>query len=541
MKKTVMRALSVLSIAAIGLTLTACGKDDGEEESVSIFSRPTVERVVGQKKEWNDVSSFVCYYGSLSANAEAGSKGTGTPVSGGPDVKAIDRLKEFDVAIIHSSSLYTDADSEALVKELQASGTYVLAYVSIGEDGTEPKTGDGLGENGYASYYFYENGQPKKNPAWGSYFVDAGNPVWQQTVLNKAEKAYSYGVDGLFLDTVDVVDVAYDTIGGMVDLIKKFDETFPDAKIVPNRGFTVYPYISQYIDGVMFESFSSNYDLNTGYFVDRDEDGLKYNQTIACNVINRARRYDYMPVFCLEYVNAEEYSYLPQGYYDNAWKYDFIPYATYSRQLDVCPNPGVVPASKRGELALEYFSDSNGEISSNGDTSANNLAYAGNGLCTVTVDSTFQGYSGAKPINDGVYTTKETHDQSLWATIAWASSNDAKKDHYIQFTFGTEQDISKVNVYWAVDNGTIYSAREACIQVSDDGRTWTTVSRYSWKNGSEYLLQQQSTTFEFDTVKTKYVRVFQPKNMGDATSSRTDGQETQFSGIMWVGEVEIYN
>lgn len=531
MKKSVLRALSVLSVVAVGLTCAACGSE------VSIFSRPTVKKVAGQKKEWNDVSSFVCYYGSLSGEAEKGE-----PVLGGSDVKAFDRLKEFDVAIVHSSALALEPNAKELVQELQASGTYVLAYVSVGEDGSEPKTGDGLGENGYASYYFYENGQPMKNPGWNSYFVDAGNPVWQQTVLGRAERAYSYGVDGLFLDTVDVVDVAYDTIGGMVDLIKKFDEKFPDAKLVPNRGFTVYPYITQYIDGVMFESFYSNYNSETGYFIDRTDTEKEYNQTLACNVINRARRYDYMPVFCLEYVNDFEYSYVPQGYYDVAWQYDFIPYTTYSRNLDVCPNPGIAPKTKRGELALEYFTDSSGEVASNGDTSANNLAYAGNGLCTVTVDSTFQGYSGAKPINDGVYTTIETHDQNLWATIAWASKNDVKMDHYIQFAFDTEQEISKVNVYWAVDNGTIYSAREARIEVSDDGQTWRQVGEtYSWKTADgEYLTQVQSTTFEFETVKTKYIRVLQPKNMGDATSSRTDGDETQFSGIMWVGEVEIY-
>lgn len=531
MKKTIVRTLSLLGAAAMGLTLVGC--------SQSIFSRPVAKDVAGKKKEWNDVTSFTCYYGPLSGMAEGGN-----PVLDGEDVSIIERLKEFDVAIVHSTSLTNEPNAKEIVKELQASGTYVLAYVSIGEDGPTPNKGDGLGEGGYASYYFYENGQPKKNPAWDSYFVDAGNPVWQQIALGRAQAAYSFGVDGLFLDTVDVVDIAYDTIGGMVELIKKIDETFPEAKIVPNRGFTVYPYVSQYIDGVMFESFSSNYDLKTGYFVDRDQAGMEYNQTTACNVINRVRRYDYMPVFCLEYTNDYEYSYVPQGYYDNAWQYDFIPYVTYDRNLRVCPNPGVLPKTHRGEYALKYFKDVSVEMPSNGDMSANNLAYAGNNLCTVTVDSTFQGYSGAKPINDGVYSTLETHDQNQWATIAWASSRKPDTDHWIQFAFDVAQDVSKVVVHWAVDSGTIYSPREAKVEISDDGINWTTVSTYSWKSGSEdnpeYKVQVDSTTFEFASVKTKYVRVFQPQNMGDATSSRVDGDKTDNSGIMWVGEVEIY-
>ena len=61
----------------------------------------------------------------------------------------------------------------------------------------------------------------------------------------------SYGVDGLFLDTIDTVDMAYETVGGMVDLIKKLDEKIPDAKLVANRGFSVFPYISQLVDGIL--------------------------------------------------------------------------------------------------------------------------------------------------------------------------------------------------------------------------------------------------------------------------------------------------
>lgn len=532
MKKGIMRLIAVFVTAVIGCTVAACGDDNaGGGGSVSIFSRPTVARKAGQKKDWLDVSSFAVYYGSLDGDAES------EPVLGGETVKAIDRLKEFDVAIIHSQSFSESV--KPLIKELQDAGTYVIAYISIGEE-RGPLAGDGLGEGGNASYYIYENGAPKMNGGWGSFFVDAGNPVWQQKTLNSARNILSYGVDGLFLDTLDTVDVAYNTIGGMAELVKKLDNAFPDAKLVANRGFTVFPYISNNIDGLMFESFSSNYDSVSGYFVDRDEAGLKYNQQVACNVINRARRYDYMPVFCLEYVNLGEYGYVPQGYYNNAWEYDFIPYATYSRDLDVCPNPNVKPATKRGALALKYMTEGSGETENNGDTSAANLAYAGNELCTVTVDSTFAGYSGAAPLNDGFYSTKENHDQNKWATVAWASSNDITKDHWIQFTFANACDISKVIVYWAVDNGTQYSSREVYVEAYIDGE-WQRVSRFFWKDGETYFVEQEKTEFIFDSVHTDRIRIYQPKNMGDATTSRTDGAEqTVFSGIMWVSEVAIY-
>lgn len=545
MKQT-LRFLALALGAAMAFSLAACGPESGTPgdnlggtsgDKVSIFSRPTVERPADGRKDWIDVDSFVCYYGSLTGDSEK------TPVFGGEPRRALDVLKEFDVAIIHSSQLFGDPNAKQYVEELKAAGTYVISYLTIGED-DGLHTGDGLGENGYASYYLYENGMPRMNSSWGSYFVDAGNPVWQSHILEEAKRVLEFGVDGLFLDTLDTVDVAYDTMGGMVDLVRRLREELPEGtKLVPNRGFTVFQYISQYVDGIMFESFSTTYDEASGYFVDRTESDLEYNQTVACNIINRARRYDYMPVFCLDYINEAEYSYMPQNIYNTAWAYDFIPYVTYSRQLDICPNPGVKPQGERGSLALSKFSDTSGEVSLNGDTSEANLAYAGNELCTVTVDSTFVGYSGPKPINDGFRATEETHNQLNWATESWASDNNDLRDHWIQFTFDSPQDVSKVIVYWAPDGTgtpTFYSPREARVEALIDGE-WVTMDSYSWKTESgEYLLRQYSTEFTFETIKTEAIRVFQPKAMGDATSERTDGMTTLFTGIMWVSEVEIY-
>lgn len=534
--KRAIRWLAFVLVAALALSATACG-GKGNKDAVSIFSRPTVEKTEGKRKDWIDVDSFACYYGSLTGDAEE------NPVLGGDPVSAVDALKTFDVAIVHSSSLRSAENGKEIVRQLRDSGTYVIAYISIGEEYTL-SVGDGLGENGYASYYLYENGMPKINPSWGSYFVDAGNPVWQAKVLAEAADILDFGVDGLFLDTVDTVDVAYDTLGGMVDLVRLLDETYPQAKLVPNRGFTVYPYISQYVDGIMFESFSTTYDETSGFFVDRDADDYDYNTSIACNVINRARRYDYMPVFCLDYVNSQEYSYMPQAIMNAVWEYDFISYVTYARDLGVCPVPNVRPTSERGKLALSKLSEDAGDVSSNGDTSAANLAYAGNALCTVTVDSVFTGYS-AKPINDGFYATRENHNQLNWANESWASENNTAKDHWIQFTFADVQQINSVTVYWGVDgtgsNPTIYSPREAYVQAWIDGAWQTVGDVYNWKSASgEFSVQQQSTAFTFDTVATDRIRVFQPKNMGEGTRDRYDGVTTNFSGIMWVSEVEIH-
>lgn len=510
------KLLLILLLMFSGLLLTGC--ENNETIKISIFSRPVVERVENERKDWLDVSSFICYYGPFDIEAQS----------------------KFDVAIIHSSVLFQSEDAKEKVKELQDKGTYVIAYITIGEDDSL-NTADGLGEGGFASYYVYENGYPKQNQNWGSYFVDAGNPVWQAKILNEADRILSYGVDGLFMDTLDTVDLVLETMPGMVDLVKKLDEAFPEAKLVANRGFTVLPYISQHIDGLMFESFNTTYDFSLRKVVDLSDEANEFNETVACNVINTVRQYDYFPVFALDYVNEFEYSYMPQSYYDRSWQYDFIPYCTYDINLGTPCIPYdsegnlLTPTSNRGELALSKKSSGLGD--KNADTSAANLAYKENGA-TVRVDSTYVGYSTAA-LNDGWYATPENHNQANWAKEAWASADNKHADHWIEFTFPEEKAVSKVVVYWANDNDTYYSPQKALIEiwVNDEWVEVATLTNGPADENGLYRAFEQVWTFTFDTVTTTKLRIVQPKGMGCADKYGDPVRE----GIMWVSEVEIFS
>ena len=294
--------LLFLMVIITVLACVACEQDNNTY--IDIFSRPVVERPAEGRKNWNDVSSFCCYYGDFDFEFQS----------------------KFDVVIMHTNTLLrpsyevpADFDFEAYqeqskqeVAKLQAAGCYVVSYITIGEDDSL-NVGDGLGEGGYASYYIYENGVPKPNTNWGSWFVDAGNPAWQAKILDEAADILAFGVDGLFLDTLDTVDIANNTLAGMADLVKKLKETFPEAKLVANRGFTVLPYISQYIDGLMFESFNttvSDFTTPKGTFRDLDQEERDWNELVACNTINAVRRYDYFPVFVLDYVPEEDYDFM---------------------------------------------------------------------------------------------------------------------------------------------------------------------------------------------------------------------------------------
>ena len=514
MRRRVMSiALSVLTLLFAAVVSVGCSTKGSTK--LSIFSRPVVEKQAGQKKDWLDVSSFICYYGDF-----------------------VEEQKNFDVAIMHSDILIKDGSKEK-VKELSDSGTYTIAYISIGEDTVGDTIADGLGEGGYASYYIYEDGAPKKNANWGSYFVDASNPVWQEKILKQAGRILEYGVDGLFLDTLDTVDVRPESLGGLVQLIKTLHETYPEAKLVANRGFNLLKYISPYISGLMFESFNTTYDFATNRVTDLEEAAIDFNTYIACNVINAVRQYDYFPVFCLDYCNEYEYNYMPREYYNNSWKYDFIPYCTYDIGLHTACNPHIDVkglSAKRGELALSALG-STGLGEPNADISENNLAYKGNGLVTVTVDSTYSASYDTAALNDGWYATPENHNQNNWAREAWASM-EIPTDHWIQFTFTKETSVSKVVVHWANDNGTYYSPQKAMVQALVNGE-WMTISTFTNEpetEGGDYKAYLETIEFKFNSVQTTAVRILQPAGMGVADKYGDGGRVN----IMWVSEVEIF-
>lgn len=510
MKKILILTLLFLSFVCVGC--------QNEDKRVSIFSRPTVKRPENGRKDWKDVSSFICYYGDFEIEIQS----------------------QFDVVIMHSNTLYSNPQSKELVKELQDRGSYVISYITIGEDDVL-RSGDGLGEGGYASYYIYENGAPKLNVNWNSYFVDAGNPVWQAQVINETRDVLSYGVDGIFMDTLDTVDIAYHTLPGMADLVKKLDETFPDAKFIANRGFTVLPYISQYIDGLMFESFNTTWNFELNRSDDLSAEDREYNEDIACNTINAIRRYDYFPIFVLDYINEADYGFYPLDCYNRSWQYDFIPYCTYDIHLGTPALPLDVegnllqPTSKRGELALSKLASDSLE-GYNADRTKDNLAYVKNGA-VVSVDSTFNGYN-LKALNDGWYVTAENHVQKNWAKEAWASKDDKSLDHWIQFEFEEVKKVSKVVVHWANDNDSFYSPKKAIVQGFKDGE-WVDLCIITNETGEEGIFDAFNPTweFEFEEFETQKIRILQPKDCG-ATNEFGNPLRT---GIMWVSEVEIFS
>lgn len=159
----------------------------------------------------------------------------------GSDPQEAAKLVNFDLAIVQP---YLPNSALKLLKE---AGVKVVAYLSIGEaEPNHPVPKDWiLGQN----------------PNWGSYFVDARKPGWQEWVLGQAKSYLERGFDGLFLDTLDTADLFPEVGPGLVALVRKLREAFPKAILVQNRGFRLLPETATLIDAVMYENFSAMYDF----------------------------------------------------------------------------------------------------------------------------------------------------------------------------------------------------------------------------------------------------------------------------------------
>lgn len=261
-----------------------------QERSDVMKPTPSIKR----QKPWADIESFICYYGEFT-----------------PDMGL------YDVAILESRNLTADR-----ITWLRSHGTYTIAYISVGEDDSL-QVGDGLGPGGYASYYMDKNGEPSKNGNWNSYFVNAGSEVWQAHIIEKAGQILAMGCDGLFLDTIDTAELYPETRTGMAELIRRLKETYPDAKIVANRGMFMLADFAPYIAGMMFEDFTGGYDFARQRYKMNSASDLTWTKAEA-DKINQIRQEHYFPVFALDYADPEDLEAI-QTCYDRAWEYDFIP------------------------------------------------------------------------------------------------------------------------------------------------------------------------------------------------------------------------
>lgn len=467
------RRISVIGVSLVLMLLVACNGTD---------------RVA--KPEWSQkaLSSFATYYG-----------------------KDIDSLSGFNVSFIDSRRIAENTkNKKKRIKTLQQTGSYVLTYVSLGEDVKEYNP-----ELKMKSYY-YDNdkdGKPDMNPNWGSIYVNANDSVWHDELLSRVRSdAVDVGADGIFLDTIDSIVTFPDTKPGMISLIHKLREKFPDLKIVANQGLSILDEIAPSIDGLMIESFSSTW-LDDDYIALDDQEMMATAKVAA--KINEARLTYPMPIFALDYAKNDDKQLL-QNIYNRAWSVDFIPYVS-NKMLDQVYQLDIKPQTVRGEKVGKEMDDYGNMKEPSQDPA--NKALASNGA-SITVDSTFPNYN-KKALNDG-YRNELT---LTWDEIAWASIVNSK-DHWVDIQFPAQTQVSRVDIYWAKDHDQFMSSQAYAIQVQK-GTDWETVYEGVVDKNTEL-----SSVVLDKPLDVKGIRLFQWFDKGPTNYTSPN--------IMWISEVEVY-
>jgi polysaccharide biosynthesis protein PelA len=160
----------------------------------------------------------------------------------------LDALQGFRRVVLQPLHYSDDA-----LAALRAAGTAPLAYLSLGEDVVGEDTGAAAPWR-----------RPERNTAWYGHYVRAAHPDWLAHLRKRAEALVARGFAGFLLDTLDTVDLFPEDRSAYLELVAALRQVTPTGYLLANRGFSLLPELSEYLDGLLFEAFSSTWSTDGG-------------------------------------------------------------------------------------------------------------------------------------------------------------------------------------------------------------------------------------------------------------------------------------
>lgn len=163
----------------------------------------------------------------------------------------VDELRAFDIVVVEPDHGFDPTTYRTSTSEL-------FAYVSLGE--VEPKRR--YGKDMPPTWF---NGT---NRAWGARVVDQTRPEWPAFVVDRiVAPLWERGYRGLFLDTLDSYQIAatkpeerHRQEQGLIAVIRAIKKTYPDLRLIFNRGFEILPDVHHEAFAVAVESLYQEWD-----------------------------------------------------------------------------------------------------------------------------------------------------------------------------------------------------------------------------------------------------------------------------------------
>ena len=202
-------------------------------------------------------------------------------------------LQAFDLVVVDPGHV-PDPKLPALTH------TRLAAYVALGE--VQPSRP-------------YADSIPKawlrgENKDWGSRLIDQTQPEWPRFFTDKLIKPlWDSGYRTFFLDTLDSYQLFAKTPEerarqetGMVAVIQAVKKSYPEARLIFNRGFEILPRTYTWVESVVAESLFQGYDAGKGRYTTVSE----ADRTWLLGQLKRVRDEFHLPVMAIDYVPSAQ-------------------------------------------------------------------------------------------------------------------------------------------------------------------------------------------------------------------------------------------
>jgi len=203
-----------------------------------------------------------------------------------------DILSQYSRIIVESDNVKPEE-----LKALKSKGSYVYAYVSIGEVSPTRKWFKKIKKKWILG----------DNKVWDSKVMNLASLGWQDFILNSVvTPLWEKGYRGLFLDTMDSFYLfAKDEkqrkqqADALVELLKKIHLRYPDMRFISNRGFEVVSSIGDQLEAVLAESLFASWDnVNKVY-----KETSKNDQEWLINKLNSIKKELAIDIIVIDYAD----------------------------------------------------------------------------------------------------------------------------------------------------------------------------------------------------------------------------------------------
>jgi polysaccharide biosynthesis protein PelA len=167
---------------------------------------------------------------------------------------------------------------------LRRHGVETLAYLDTsGKSGAKP----------------WQARESKEVNQWGKQFVRSG-ATRTQPVLEQVKTIFELGFAGVFLDALESEDMTPFKRLEKLELVAEVRGFATKNTVLANRGFQLMPELLDFVNGVVFEAFSTRWHPKGGYTISPKQE-LAWSATIALELKRKGTS-----VYSLDYADSAE-------------------------------------------------------------------------------------------------------------------------------------------------------------------------------------------------------------------------------------------